>query len=92
LNPRYAPPPARPSPGYTPSIVGWQGRAELHLEGRDQRGVASLADLIAGHLARSGLVILTTHQDVPIAGQVEKLTLVPAAAPGEPDAPREVPA
>jgi hypothetical protein len=27
-------------------------------------------------------VVLTTHQDVPIAGQVEKLVLVPAAAPG----------
>ena len=49
----------------------------------DVRGVASLSDLIAGHLARGGLVILTTHQDVPIAGRVEKLTLVPAAAPGD---------
>ena len=55
LNPRYAPPPARPAPGYTPSIIGWQGRAELHLEGRDQRTVASLAGRLAGmSVARVG--------------------------------------
>lgn len=55
LNPRYAPPPARPAPGYTPSIVGWQGRAELHLEGRDQRAVASLAGRLSGlSVARVG--------------------------------------
>lgn len=55
LNPRYAPPPARPVPGYTPSIIGWQGRAELHLEGRDQRTVAALAGRLAGmSVARVG--------------------------------------
>lgn len=55
LNPRYAPPPARPAPGYTPSIVGWQGRAELHLEGLDQRAVASLAGRLSGlSVARVG--------------------------------------
>lgn len=48
----------------------------------DVRGVGSLAALIASHLQREGVVILTTHQEVPIDGRVEKLTLVPAAAPG----------
>jgi heme exporter protein A len=47
----------------------------------DVRGVAALSELIAEHLQRGGVVILTTHQDVPIAGRVEKLVLVPAAAP-----------
>jgi heme exporter protein A len=47
----------------------------------DVRGVAALSELIAEHLQRGGVVILTTHQDVPIAGHVEKLVLVPAAAP-----------
>lgn len=45
----------------------------------DVRGVAALSALIASHLARGGIVVLTTHQDVPIAGRVEKLTLAPAA-------------
>jgi heme exporter protein A len=48
----------------------------------DVRGVAALSALIAEHLRREGVVILTTHQDVPIDGRVDKLTLVPAAAPG----------
>lgn len=47
----------------------------------DVRGVASLSALITQHLEREGIVILTTHQEVLIAGRVEKLTLVPAAAP-----------
>lgn len=49
----------------------------------DVRGVAALSDLIASHLTRGGLVVLTTHQDVPIAGRVDKLTLAPAAAPAD---------
>jgi heme exporter protein A len=48
----------------------------------DVRGVAALSALITAHLQRDGVVVLTTHQDVPIAGRVEKLVLVPAAAPG----------
>jgi heme exporter protein A len=48
----------------------------------DVRGVAALSALIAQHLRRDGVVVLTTHQEVPIDGRVEKLTLVPAAAPG----------
>jgi heme exporter protein A len=48
----------------------------------DVRGVAALSALITAHLERDGVVVLTTHQDVPIAGRVEKLMLVPAAAPG----------
>lgn len=42
LSPRYASAPSRPSQG-GPAIVGWIGRAELHLEGRDLAGVARLA-------------------------------------------------
>jgi len=42
LSPRYAPAPARPSSA-APAIVGWIGRAELHLEGRDLGAVARLA-------------------------------------------------
>ena len=42
LSPRYAPAPPRPSTG-APAIIGWIGRAELHLEGRDLAGVARLA-------------------------------------------------
>lgn len=42
LSPRYAPTPARTSSG-APAIVGWIGRAELRLEGRDLAGVARLA-------------------------------------------------
>jgi len=62
----------------------------------DVRGVERLSDLIAEHLRRDGIVVLTTHQEVPIDGRVEKLVLVPAAAPGfvpdtdedsEPDGP-----
>jgi len=45
----------------------------------DARGVERLAALIAQHLRRDGLVLLTTHQEVPIEGCVERLTL--AAAP-----------
>jgi len=48
----------------------------------DVRGVAALSALIAEHLRRDGLVVLTTHQDVPIDGRIDRLTLVPAAAPG----------
>jgi heme exporter protein A len=48
----------------------------------DVRGVAALSALVAEHLARGGTVILTTHQEVPIDGRVEKLVLAPAAAPG----------
>ena len=45
LSPRYAPAPARGgNPG--PVIAGWIGRAELHLEGRDQKAVAQLAGRI----------------------------------------------
>lgn len=40
LSPRYASPPNRAS---APSIVGWTGRAELLIEGRDLQAVAQLA-------------------------------------------------
>ena len=42
LSPRYASGSARGSDG-APAIVGWIGRAELQLEGRDQKAVAQLA-------------------------------------------------
>lgn len=47
LNPRYAPPPARPT-SVPPGIVGWQGRAEIVLQGRDLQAVAQLAGRLQG--------------------------------------------
>lgn len=41
----------------------------------DTRGVAALSDLIGAHLARQGIVVLTTHQDVAVPGRVERLEL-----------------
>jgi heme exporter protein A len=41
----------------------------------DTRGVAALSDLIGAHLAREGCVVLTTHQDVPLPGRVERVEL-----------------
>lgn len=46
LSPRYAAPPARPSAA-APAIVGWSGRAEITLEGRDLQAVARLAGRLA---------------------------------------------
>lgn len=42
LSPRYASASARGADG-APAIVGWIGRAELQLDGRDQKAVAQLA-------------------------------------------------
>lgn len=42
----------------------------------DVRGVATLSTIIEAHLARGGLVVLTTHQDVPLAASVARLDLV----------------
>lgn len=44
----------------------------------DTRGVTALSDLIGAHLARAGLVVLTTHQDVPLPGRVQRIELEPA--------------
>ena len=41
----------------------------------DVRGVANLAQRIGDHLGRGGVVVLTTHQDVPVPGRVRKLDL-----------------
>ena len=41
----------------------------------DVRGVANLAQRIGDHLERGGVVVLTTHQDVPVPGRVRKLDL-----------------
>jgi predicted secreted protein len=46
LSPRYASGNARSADG-SPAIIGWIGRAELHLEGRDQKSVAQLAGRLA---------------------------------------------
>jgi len=48
----------------------------------DVRGVAALSALIAQHLQRDGVVVLTTHQEVAIDGRVERLALDPAPAGG----------
>ena len=47
LNPRYAPPPTRPV-ATPPGIIGWQGRAEILIEGRDLQAVAQLAGRLPG--------------------------------------------
>ncbi|HEU0200600.1 MAG TPA: cytochrome c biogenesis heme-transporting ATPase CcmA [Burkholderiaceae bacterium] len=44
----------------------------------DTRGVAVLVDLIAVHAARGGIVVLTTHQDVPLPTAVQRLELTPS--------------
>ncbi len=41
----------------------------------DARGAAVLNALIGGHLARGGIVMLTTHQPVDLPGRVERLEL-----------------
>jgi heme exporter protein A len=47
----------------------------------DARGVAVLTALIGAHLARGGIVVLTTHQAVELPGRVQRLELAtPEAA------------
>jgi heme exporter protein A len=41
----------------------------------DVRGVAALSTLIGEQLGRGGIVVLTTHQDVPLQGDVRRLEL-----------------
>jgi heme exporter protein A len=41
----------------------------------DVRGVAALSTLIGEQLDRGGIVVLTTHQDVPLPGRVQRLDL-----------------
>lgn len=41
----------------------------------DVRGVAALSTLIGEQLERGCIVVLTTHQDVPLAGRVQRLEL-----------------
>jgi heme exporter protein A len=41
----------------------------------DVRGVARLAQLIGEQQARGGIVVLTTHQDAPLPGKVQRLDL-----------------
>jgi heme exporter protein A len=48
----------------------------------DVRGVKVLTDLIGEHLERQGVVVLTTHQEVPLPGRVHRLELR-AEAPEE---------
>ncbi|MCS7101237.1 MAG: cytochrome c biogenesis heme-transporting ATPase CcmA [Burkholderiaceae bacterium] len=44
----------------------------------DARGIAAVNALLAAHLARGGIVVLTTHQAVPLPGRAERLTLAAA--------------
>jgi heme exporter protein A len=41
----------------------------------DVRGVAALSTLIGEQLERGGIVVLTTHQEVPLPGRVRRLEL-----------------
>ena len=42
LHPRYAPPPPRGSPAPATQIAGWQGQAELIVQGRDTQAISQL--------------------------------------------------
>jgi heme exporter protein A len=44
----------------------------------DVRGVQALSDLIGAQLARGGIVVLTTHQEVALPGRVQRVDLRPA--------------
>jgi heme exporter protein A len=46
----------------------------------DVRGVAALSTLIGEQLERGGIVVLTTHQEVPMPGRVRRLELRAQAA------------
>lgn len=46
----------------------------------DVRGVGVLTRLIGDHLERQGIVVLTTHQEVPLPGRVQRLDLKAAEA------------
>ena len=46
----------------------------------DVRGVAALSTLIGEQLDRGGIVVLTTHQEVPLPGRVQRLELRAPAA------------
>ena len=46
----------------------------------DVRGVAALSTLIGEQLERGGTVVLTTHQEVPLPGRVQRLDLHAARA------------
>ncbi len=46
----------------------------------DVRGVAALSTLIGEQLDRGGIVVLTTHQEVPLPGRVRRLELHAQAA------------
>jgi heme exporter protein A len=41
----------------------------------DVRGVAALSTLIGEQLGRGGIVVLTTHQEVPLPGRVQRVEL-----------------
>jgi len=45
----------------------------------DSRGVTALSALIGTHLTRGGTVVFTTHQDVTLPGDVERIELVAAS-------------
>ena len=47
----------------------------------DVRGVAALTTLIGEQLEHGGIVVLTTHQEVPLPGQVRRLDLRAEALP-----------
>ncbi len=47
----------------------------------DVRGVAALSTLIGEQLERGGIVVLTTHQEVPLPGRVQRLDLQVARVP-----------
>lgn len=60
LGPRYA----SPKPGQAPTVSGWQGRAELVLEGADIAGISQLAGRLSGlTVARVGFGLSRTARE-----------------------------
>ena len=53
LSPRYQ----VPKPGQAPAVSGWQGRAELVLEGRDIAGISQLAGRLSSPAGPGGLTV-----------------------------------
>ena len=47
----------------------------------DVRGVAALSTLIGEQLGHGGIVVLTTHQEVPLPGRVQRVELQAARVP-----------
>ena len=58
LHPRYAPPPPKGSPAPAMQIAGWQGQAELIVQGRDTQAISQLVGRLQSmNVARVGFTL-----------------------------------